>query len=51
MPESSDSKTAVPKARKPYQKAAIVFTEKVETRAVQCAKANDTCGPTGPLLS
>ena len=37
--------------KKPYEKPAIVHSEKTESRAVQCSKANDSCGSTGPLLS
>jgi hypothetical protein len=37
--------------KKPYEKPAIVHSQKVEARAVQCAKANDTCSPSGPLDS
>ncbi len=36
------------KARKPYEKPAIVYSQKVEARAVVCSRANDTCFP-GPL--
>ena len=37
--------------KKPYHKPAIVFSRKVEARAVQCVKAGDSCGPGGPLTS
>jgi len=37
--------------KKPYEKPAIIHTEKVEARAVQCSKSNDTCGSTGPITS
>lgn len=38
--------------KKPYEKPAIIHSEKVEARAVQCAKADDaTCGPNGPVTS
>ena len=37
--------------KKPYVKPAIIHTEKVEARAVQCAKLDDTCGPSGPITS
>jgi hypothetical protein len=37
--------------KKPYEKPAIVFSNKTEARAVQCAKANDVCGPSGPIDS
>jgi len=34
--------------KKPYQKPAILHSEKVEARAIVCAKNNDICGPSGP---
>lgn len=37
--------------KKPYTKPAIIFSLKVEARAVSCARSDDTCGPTGPLFS
>ncbi len=37
--------------KKPYTKPAIILSLKVEARAVECAKANDVCAPTGPLTS
>jgi hypothetical protein len=37
--------------KKPYTKPAIVVSLKVESRAVTCSKANDTCGSTGPVES
>src|SRR6185436_12672192 len=37
--------------KKPYTKPAIVVSLKMESRAVQCSKANDTCGATGPITS
>jgi hypothetical protein len=37
--------------KKPYEKPAIVHSEKVEARAVQCSKATDSCGPGGPVTS
>lgn len=38
--------------KKPYEKPAIIHSEKVEARAVQCAKSSDSaCGPNGPLTS
>jgi hypothetical protein len=36
--------------KKPYEKPAVVYDTKMESRAVVCAKANDACGP-GPLTS
>ena len=36
--------------KNPYDKPAIVHTEKIEARAVSCSKSNDACG-TGPLTS
>jgi hypothetical protein len=37
--------------KKPYQKPAIIHSEKVEARAVQCSKSDASCGPNGPLTS
>jgi hypothetical protein len=37
--------------RKPYEKPAIVHTEKLETRAVLCAKADESMCAAGPLQS
>lgn len=37
--------------KKPYLKPAIIHTEKVEARAVLCTKADETCGPSGPITS
>jgi hypothetical protein len=37
--------------KKPYEKPAIIHSEKVEARAVQCSKNNDSCGPSGPVTS
>ncbi|HEV8376785.1 MAG TPA: hypothetical protein VGR38_11210 [Candidatus Polarisedimenticolia bacterium] len=37
--------------KEPYRKPEIVFSQKVEARAVVCAKANDVCIPSGPLFS
>jgi len=37
--------------KKPYVKPAIIHSEKVEARAVQCAKTDDSCGPSGPITS
>ena len=38
--------------KKPYEKPAIIHSEKVEARAVQCAKSDAAaCGPNGPLTS
>jgi hypothetical protein len=38
--------------KKPYEKPAIVYSEKVEARAVTCSKSDEsTCGPGGPITS
>jgi hypothetical protein len=38
--------------KKPYEKPAIIHSEKVEARAVQCAKSDaGSCGPNGPITS
>ena len=37
--------------KKPYEKPAIVHSQKMEARAVQCAKSGDNCGPSGPINS
>jgi hypothetical protein len=37
--------------KKPYEKPAIIHSEKVEARAVQCSKSTDSCGATGPVTS
>jgi len=37
--------------KKPYTKPAIMVSLKMESRAVQCSKANDTCAATGPITS
>ncbi|HEV8337334.1 MAG TPA: hypothetical protein VGR67_13030 [Candidatus Polarisedimenticolia bacterium] len=38
--------------KKPYEKPAIVHSEKSETRALLCAKTDaGTCGPSGPITS
>lgn len=37
--------------KKPYEKPAIIHTEKIEARAVACAKSNDACKVTGPVTS
>ena len=37
--------------KKVYEKPAIIHTEKIEARAVSCAKSNDTCATTGGFLS
>ena len=39
------------KIRRPYRKPEIVYTQKVEVRAVQCSKADDVCGVGGPVDS
>jgi len=37
--------------KKTYEKPAIVHTEKIEARAVTCAKSDDACKSTGPITS
>jgi hypothetical protein len=37
--------------KKPYQKPAIVHSEKIEARAVACAKEAGTCDSSGPITS
>lgn len=37
--------------KKVYEKPAIIHTEKIEARAVSCAKSTDTCASRGPLTS
>ena len=38
--------------KKTYERPAIVHTEKLEARAVACAKANDAaCNGVGPIQS
>lgn len=37
--------------KKTYEKPAIIHTEKIEARAVSCAKADDTCVQSGGPLS
>ncbi len=38
-------------AKKPYEKPAILYVEKLEARAVACAASTDaSCGP-GPMQS
>ena len=37
--------------KKPYEKPAIIHSEKTESRAVMCSKEADPCGSTGPMLS
>lgn len=39
-------------AKKPYEKPAVVHTEKVTTRATSCNKGNDACDTGGaPIQS
>jgi hypothetical protein len=38
-------------SKRPYQKPAIVHTEKLEGRAVECAKADQTFCAEGPIQS
>jgi hypothetical protein len=52
MDESAEEREGREKEKKePYRKPEIVFSQKVEARAVQCAKANDICLPSGPIFS
>ena len=37
--------------KKVYEKPAIVHTERIEARAVSCAKSTDTCAQQGPITS
>lgn len=37
--------------KKTYEKPTIVHTEKLEARAVSCAKSSDTTCPAGPIQS
>ena len=37
--------------KKAYEKPAIIHTEKIEARAVSCAKADDACASKGPITS
>jgi hypothetical protein len=37
--------------RKPYQKPAVVHSEKIEGRATTCQKADATSCPGGPITS
>ena len=37
--------------KKPYEKPAIAHTAAIESRAVTCAKANDSCAALGPIDS
>ena len=37
--------------KKTYEKPAIIHTEAIEARAVQCAKLNQTDCPGGPVTS
>jgi hypothetical protein len=37
--------------KKPYEKPAIIHSEKVEARAVTCSKSNDSCNAPGPITS
>jgi hypothetical protein len=38
-------------SKKPYERPAIVHTEKLEARATACAKADDTQCAGGPIQS
>ena len=44
-------KTRGRRMKKSYEKPAIVHTEKLEARAVVCAKATDTACGSGPIQS
>ena len=38
--------------KRTYERPAIIYTQKLEGRAVACAKGNDTqCGTAGPIQS
>lgn len=37
--------------KKQYERPAIVHTEKLEARAITCAKADDSCTTTGAIQS
>lgn len=37
--------------KKPYEKPAIVWTEKLTIRAVTCAASDDACATRGPITS
>ena len=37
--------------KKTYEKPAIIHTEKIEARAVSCAKATDSCNVNGGPIS
>jgi len=37
--------------KKPYEKPAIIHTEKIEARAVACSKSDDACASRGPVTS
>jgi hypothetical protein len=37
--------------KKAYEKPAIIHTEKIEARAVACAKTDDACAQRGPITS
>ena len=37
--------------KKQYERPAIVHTEKLETRAVTCGKADDSCAGMGAIQS
>ena len=37
--------------KKPYEKPAIIHTEKIEARAASCSKSNDACANQGPITS
>jgi hypothetical protein len=37
--------------KKIYEKPAIIHTEKIEARAVSCAKSDDACRAGGPITS
>jgi hypothetical protein len=37
--------------KKPYEKPAIIHSEKIEARATTCSKSNDACANQGPVTS
>jgi hypothetical protein len=37
--------------KKPYEKPRIIYTEKMEARAVSCGKVDSAACPAGPVTS
>ena len=37
--------------KKTYEKPMVIHTEKLEARAVACAKSTDSCSSSGPIAS